>query len=193
MCFATLKNWVPVCLKPNNGYCDVALNSSMKTNECLIPVVLNLFTCWHPFCITNQFSEPHLESQKIDEDQKKKGHHVRRGPIFHAKSSEDQKYGHHVRRGIIFHAKSREDQKIWSSRPQRSNFSRKIKGRPKNMVITSAEVQFFARNQAKTKNMVVTSTEVQFFTRNQGKIKKYDHHVRRGPIFHAKSSEDQKL
>ena len=34
-------------------------------------VLLNLFTCWHPICITNQFSHPHLELKKIDEDQKK--------------------------------------------------------------------------------------------------------------------------
>ena len=59
-------------------------------NPCPRPVLLNLFTCWHPICITNQFSHPHLELKKIDEDQKKI-HQVRRCPIFHAKPSIKQK------------------------------------------------------------------------------------------------------
>ena len=29
MRFVSLKSLVPVCLKPNNGYCDVTLNSSI--------------------------------------------------------------------------------------------------------------------------------------------------------------------
>ena len=83
---------------------------------------------------------------------KKKGLHVHRHPIFHAKSSEDQKKkGLHVHRHPIFHAKLDEDQKkgLYVRRLQFSsqNQVKRASWRKKKKRKEVADVQLFARNE----------------------------------------------
>ena len=75
---------------------------------------------------------------------KKKGHHVRKGPIFYAKSSEDQKKGHHVRKGPIFYAKSSEDQKKGHHVRRGPIFSAKSSMEKKNHQISYKRVMFIS-------------------------------------------------
>ena len=45
------------------------VGSRLSSEKAVVP---NLFTCRHPFWITNQFSHPHLRLKNIDEDQNKR-------------------------------------------------------------------------------------------------------------------------